>query len=137
LSGRVVIDASAAVRIVMEDANALALAEVLEESAIIWAPEIFCPEVANALWKYVRAGHLSLEEAQEKLSDALSLASMLAPTQALVEEALAEAVSYSHSVYDLFYLVLARRQSALIVTADRRLASLAEQMRLRFFLPPS
>lgn len=45
----------------------------------------------------------------------------------LFEEVFPESVRLNYSVYDLFYLVLARRLGALLATCNRRLAALARE----------
>jgi len=88
------------------------------------APSFIQIEVANALWKYVRAGQLALEDALEGaavLSDRLRLypdSDLLAPAQRL-------AAQLAHPVYDCLYLSLAQRLACPLVTADRRLAGRA------------
>ena len=43
-------------------------------------------------------------------------------------EALALACHLNHPVYDCLYLALARREAAAVLTADKRLMALAEQV---------
>lgn len=43
-------------------------------------------------------------------------------------EALALACHLNHPVYDCLYLALARREAALLLTADQRLKRLADQV---------
>jgi len=45
-------------------------------------------------------------------------------------EVFAESVTYRHPVYDLFYLVLARRQNAILLTNDVKMKNLAKDMRI-------
>jgi predicted nucleic acid-binding protein len=55
---RLVLDASAAVRIVMRMSAGQALLDTLDDATLVLAPALFRTELANALWKYVGAGHL-------------------------------------------------------------------------------
>lgn len=48
---RVVLDASAAVRLIMRMDDALWLADRLDEASLVPVPGLFRAEVANALWK--------------------------------------------------------------------------------------
>lgn len=80
-------------------------------------------EVANALYRYGRAGELIEEEVQQALDTALAL-----PVQLLGDNALhVEAVLFARraglpATYDAHYLALAERLGAEFWTADRQLA---------------
>lgn len=50
------------------------------------------------------------------------------PDRTLAVEALAEAAARQHPVYDLLYIVLARRHGAHLLTLDARLSNLAADM---------
>lgn len=122
---RVVLDASAAVRLIMRMEDALVLADRLDEASLVLVPGLFRTEVANALWKYVRAEQLSADNAVRRLDEALALPDAEVPDSELLTEALASACRTSHPVYDQLYVILARRHAASLLTRDRRLAKLA------------
>jgi predicted nucleic acid-binding protein len=125
---RLVLDASAAVRLVMRAERAEQLAAPIAVAAVVTAPSLYASEVANALWKYVQAGTLGIETALDRYAEAINLIDDFAPDTDLTTEALAEAVRYRHPVYDLLYAILARRTGCGVLTLDRRLAALLGQM---------
>lgn len=127
-SRRAVLDASAALRLLLRLEGARELAERLEATSLVLVPDLYCSEVANGLWKYVAAGEIGRTEAIVLFEEALTLADSFVPDRTLAVEALAEASRRDHPVYDLVYLVTARRNGCEIVTMDRRLATLAEKM---------
>ncbi len=61
-------------------------------------------------------------------ADARDLVDQIEPDRHLQVEALAMACHLNHPVYDCLYLALARREAATLLTADRRLQSLAAQV---------
>lgn len=121
---RLVLDASAAVRVVMRAEDASEILATLAAAAVVTAPSLFASEVANALWKYTRAGALSVETALRRYEEAIGLVGELTPDGELATEALAEAARHGHPVYDLLYAILARRHGCSVLTQDERLASL-------------
>ena len=125
---RLVLDASAAVRVVLGGERAGALLDALEAASAVTAPALLVSEVANAFWKYHRAGALSVEEALAHHAEAVNLVDELTPDSELITEALAEAARRGHPVYDLLYAVLARRRGAAVLTLDERLAGLLGAM---------
>ena len=131
MSRRVVLDASAALRLVNRSADAAPLVEALSDAALVLAPQLYATEAANALWKYVRAGEIDAATGGERLREALSLVDSFEPDIGLVDEALQEAVARQHPVYDLTYLVLARRHAATLLTCDRKLAALGAALAVR------
>lgn len=90
---RVVLDAPAAVHLVMRMEDAADLIAVLERASLVLSPGLFQAEVANALWKYVGAGELTQELALERLEDALALVDVQVPDTELAAESLAQPVA--------------------------------------------
>ena len=125
---RLVLDASAAVRMVMRAEGADELLESVATATFVSAPSLYASEVANALWKYVKAGNLDAETALERLEESINLIDAFTPDWELTTEALTEAVRFKHPVYDLLYAVLARRTGCAVLTMDERLRRLLGQM---------
>ena len=123
-----VLDASAAVRLILGDPTAAPLAQPLREAALVLAPELMLTEVANTLWKLQRAHQLADLDPQQLLADARDLVDRVEPDRHLQAEALALACHLNHPVYDCLYLALARREAATLISADQRLLRLAEQV---------
>ncbi|MCP9837286.1 type II toxin-antitoxin system VapC family toxin [Cyanobium sp. N.Huapi 1H5] len=123
-----VLDASAAVRLILGDPAAAAMAEQIREAAVVMAPELMLTEVANTLWKLQRAGHLADLDPQQLLAEARDLVDRVEADRHLQAEALALACHHDHPVYDCLYLALARREAATLISLDRRLQQLAERV---------
>ena len=62
------------------------------------------------------------------LSRAAELVDHIEPDRHLQVEALALACHLDHPVYDCLYLALARREAAVLLTADQKLIALAAQV---------
>ena len=71
------------------------------------------------------------------MEQALNLPDRLEPSNALHVGGFCLACRHLHPVYDALYLVLARRNNALLLTLDRRLAALAEQLDIEIIVPPA
>lgn len=127
-AGALVLDASAAVRLICHDPLAAGWAQQLTEASLVLAPDLMLTEVANALWKLQRSNNLAGIDPQQLLVVARDLVDQVEPDRELQVEALALACHFDHPVYDCLYLALARREAARILTADRRLQRLAEQV---------
>jgi predicted nucleic acid-binding protein len=106
-----VLDASAAVRLILSYPSAADLAERVGGAALVLAPELMLTELANTLWKLRRADRLNDLDPQELQAEALALACHL-----------------NHPVYVCLYLALARREAASLISSDRRLNALAERL---------
>jgi predicted nucleic acid-binding protein len=135
LTARAVLDASAAVHLVMNGEHASWLAAKLEEAALVTAPDLFCSEVASALCKYVRAKDLTLDAAILRYDECTHLVDSLIPGRTGTVEALSAAARHRHSVYDMMYAVLARRSSALVITMDRSFALTLREMEIETCCP--
>jgi predicted nucleic acid-binding protein len=131
----VVIDASAAVGLVLAHPAAEIFFSPLEQAALVTAPDLFVPEICNALWKYRKADLLTMTRCESALEHAISLPDRLESSTHLHLESFALSCRYLHPVYDALYLVLARRTNAVIITLDHRLASLAGKLEIETICP--
>ena len=120
-----VLDASAAIRVITGDPQSSQWLDRIENAPLVLAPELMLSEVANTLWKLQRGGNLNGLTPQTLLADARDLVDQIEPDRHLQVEALALACHLDHPVYDCLYLALARREAALLLTADQRLQRLA------------
>jgi len=131
-----ILDASAALEIVLGGKRSEVLAEV-ERADWVVAPHLFMAEVSNALWKYHRFHGVVLATCEEALYRAVSLVDHFADERDLYREAFAQACLAECPVYDMFYLVLARRNNGVLLTTDKQLASLGDRYSVRVFSGPN
>ncbi len=126
-----VLDASAAVEIVLQRANGQRLFRTIEEAEWILAPTLFVAEVTNVFWKYFRFGNLSMEQCEKAVSVALNLPDEYSDDKTLYKEAFALGCQIGKPIYDMFYLILARRNNGLLMTLDKGLAEAAAKHSVR------
>ena len=120
---KVVIDASAGMRIATGDWHSALL---FDSHVDIIAPDLFVNEIANACWKHYAIDQLPLRKCKDIMLLAISLVRIFVPSRELCQEALLLSASLRRPAYDMFYLALAIRESACLLTADRRLKAAAE-----------
>lgn len=130
MTSRIVLDASAAANVVMRTDSAVGIIEKLETAGIVLAPSLFHSEIANTMWKYVLAGDLDTQTALDRYEEAVSLVDVFEVDEILATEALACATTHKHPVYDMLYAVLARRYGCSVLTSDKRLSGLLQEMRI-------
>lgn len=131
----IVIDASAAVGIVLALPGAELFAAPLDQAELVMAPDLFTAEVCNAIWKYRKADLLTLNRCERAMEQAFGLPDHIESSTGLYREAFALADRHLHPVYDTLYLVLARRNNSTILTLDRRLAALADKLEIKVVIP--
>lgn len=115
-----VVDASVAVKWVTREHDT-ALAKSLVGSDLLAAPEIVLAETANTIWKKGRLGLITPAQAARAVDDLPGFFGALFQVEPLLQRAYAIAQALSHPIYDCFYLALAEREAAPLVTADKRL----------------
>ena len=117
---RLVVDASVAVKWVVEESGTEQALSLLKRGALS-APDLLMAECANILWKKVKRGELTEEEAG--LAGRLIQCAQLdvLPTRPLVPRALDLAITLDHAAYDCIYLALAVENGWRFITADERL----------------
>ena len=114
-----VIDASVAAKWLAPEPDT-PLAEALLADDLI-APDLLYAEVANILWKKQLRGEMDAATTQIGARWLLQVPLQVHDSASLLADALALALQLQHPAYDCFYLALARRVDAPLVTADRRL----------------
>ena len=114
-----VIDASVAAKWLAPEPDT-PLAEALLADDLI-APDLLYAEVANILWKKQLRGEMDAATTQIGARWLLQVPLQVHDSAGLLADALALALQLQHPAYDCFYLALARRVDAPLVTADRRL----------------
>ena len=122
-----VLDASAAVEVLLQRRKAEALSGLLAEAEWVLAPTLYVAELTNVFWKYHRYNSLPQETCETALAHGLELPDTLARDAELQREAFAMACRCSAPAYDMFYLVLARRNAATLLTIDTARADLARE----------
>ncbi|MEO5765689.1 MAG: type II toxin-antitoxin system VapC family toxin [Casimicrobiaceae bacterium] len=125
---RLVIDASIAIKWVVEESGTAAALE-LRRGARLIAPDLLTPECATILWKKVARKELSTEEALLAARLLQGAEIELVPTRALLEATTRLAIDLAHPAYDCVYLALAIEEQCRFVTADERLVRKIAQTR--------
>jgi len=128
VTSRIVLDASAAVRVVLRQAGANRSLDLLESASLVIAPSLICSEVANTFWKYQIHNQISEGEGIQLYELSMSLLDELIPEEELALEALTAAVQNNHPVYDMLYLIAGRRFGCSLLSADQRLLGLAQKI---------
>jgi predicted nucleic acid-binding protein len=117
----VVVDASVAIKWFILEPEREAARRLLASRDRLLAPELVVAEVANALWKRGVSGEADVQQAPATAAALPRFFGRLFALAPLAGRALAIANDLGHPVYDCFYLALAERENAQLVTADRRL----------------
>jgi len=124
---RLVLDASAALEVVLKRGRAGDFMRAIQEADTVMAPELLIPEVVNAIWRYHQFDRLDLNTCNQALELAIGLADDLVSCRDLWREAFLLARKNGRPVYDMFYMALALREDAAILTMDKALQKEAER----------
>ena len=124
---RLVLDASAALEVVLERSRAGDFMRAIQEADTVMAPELLVPEVVNAIWKFHQFDSLDLSTCNRALELAIELADDLVSCRDLWREAFLLARKNGRPTHDMFYIALALREDAAIVTMDKALRKEAER----------
>jgi predicted nucleic acid-binding protein len=132
-----VVDASIAVKWVVDEPGSDQAAKLLERTTRWLAPRLMLVEAAASLRRKAVEGELRVEAAAGSLTTLLDAVRQgtiaLAGDEELVASALLLAVDLGHKLPDCVYLALAEREGCSLSTADRRLARLARSRRVPVF----
>jgi predicted nucleic acid-binding protein len=116
--GRVVVDASVAIKWFVPEIHADAARRLLREGMILLAPDLIWAEVANALWRKWRNKELAVEAVQGILTDFRRYPLRIHSGESLYDVAWPVAQGSGRTFYDSLYLALAMSNGCPMVTAD-------------------
>ena len=119
---RFVVDASVAVKLLVDEPDSGAARELAASGQELHAPRLMVAEVANALWRKARAGQIERAEAGAAMAPLADMPVRWNDDGTVGADAARLALALGHPVYDCVYLALAHRIGATVVTADRRFA---------------
>jgi predicted nucleic acid-binding protein len=128
---RIVVDASAAIEVALNRRGAAALIEALAVAEEVLAPDLFIAEVTNVIWKYHHFENLDLATCEQALAVAVQIPDALVCSRDLHREAFLLARSCGRAACDMFYLALAQREDASLVTLDGAFRKVAKKQSVR------
>ena len=120
---RLVVDASVAVKWLVEEEGSDSAEWLLEEGHDLHAPRLMASEVANALWSKAKRGEIERNYAGVLAAAISEMPVRWTDDEMVCADAVRLALAFDRPVYDCVYLALAHRISAVLVTADRRFAN--------------
>ncbi len=126
-----VLDTSAAIDLILNPSQNTTESRILTDAKWVLAPTLYISEVTNVFWKYYNFQNLPQDKVEQGIELALKLPDSLADDRELYIEAFSMSCITKHSVYDMMYLVLARRNNAILLTKDRRLKTIAAKHDVR------
>ncbi len=117
---RFVVDASVAVKLLVDEPDSDAARELAASGQELHAPRLMASEVANALWRRARQGQIERADACAAMALLPDMPVRWNDDETVSADAIRLALALDHSTFDCVYLALAHRIGATVVTADRR-----------------
>ena len=117
---KLVVDASVAVKWLVEEEGSAAAIRLIEEGHDLHAPRLIASEVTNALWRKTRLGELEQRDAGPLAGAVPDMPLRWTADEELCSSAVRLAIDLDRPVYDCFYLALAHQVAGTMVTADAR-----------------
>ena len=126
----VVVDASVAVKWILPEADSDRAAVLRSPDDDFIAPSLIFAEIGNAICKAVLRRDVEAQDATDMLRIAAAHYARIVPLEELGIRATELAIELRHPIYDCFYLALAERERAPLVTADARLLAAAKKAKV-------
>ncbi len=127
----IVLDASAAIEIALNKESGKLFQDILLDSDLVIAPDTFPSEITNVFWKYGYYSEMEKDKCEKGIDYCLDLVDDYIDTKGICREVFFESINNKHSSYDIFYLVVARRHNAAIITKDKKMITTAKQLKIK------
>ena len=127
----IILDTSAAVEIVLQREHAIYFGEKVAEADWIITPSLFIPEVTNVFWKYYLFNDMPLEQCEQAIENAVAIPDEYISEKELYKEAFTLGCFTQKPTYDMYFVVLARRNNGYLMTMDASLKKVAKKNSIR------
>ena len=121
----VVVDASVAIKWFVRESDSEDAARLLAADVALHAPALLRLELVNGLWKHWRRKAITADDVDLSVASAERMVAFWHDDAPLTRMAAKLTIELDHPVYDCIYVALARRLTAPLVTADKRLLDVA------------
>jgi predicted nucleic acid-binding protein len=126
-----VLDVSGGIEVILDRKRKKDIEQYLQNADHVISPDLYVAETANVYWKYVHFKQLNEATAEKALEYTLELVDLLEPSESLFRESFGLSCQMGIPVYDSLYLVLARRNNAVLLTLDTRLADACRTLSIK------
>ena len=126
-----VIDVSGVMEILLYREKYDKFDKVLQDATLVITPDLYIPELTNVFWKYYSAKMRTRDECIKYIKQGLGLINIFGDSKELWEEAFSEGINHRHSIYDMLYMVTARRNNGVLITNDSDLAAICKKNRVQ------
>jgi predicted nucleic acid-binding protein len=123
-----IVDASVAAKWVLPEVDFAKALALRQQDGDLIAPSLVIGEVGNAIWKSASRGDMPAQEAERALRAVSGHYARLVPIEVVAADAMRLAIDLRHPIYDCFYLALAGRERAPLVTADKRMIAMGKKI---------
>lgn len=124
-----VVDASVACKWFIAEGDEDLADALLTSGDRLLAPEVVIPELCNIFWRKVRLKLMTPAQAEDAAARAAGHFSAVVSCEPLARDAMHISAALDHPACDCFYLALAEKLAAEVVTADTRLVKAARRSR--------
>jgi predicted nucleic acid-binding protein len=125
-----VLDVSAAIEIILQKEKCEKYSAEFNSGNWIIAPDLYVSEISNVFWKYYKSKVITHDECIQYVDDGINMIDNYFDAKDLWKETLSEGIKYNHSIYDMYYAIVARRNDGQLITNDKELAEIAKKMKI-------
>lgn len=122
-----VLDVSGAAQIILQKEKFKKYKEIIDNAKMVIAPDLYVSELSNTFWKYYKAKIFTAEECNLYIEDGINLIDEFIDAKQLWRECFGESIKNDHSVYDIYYVVITRRNNGVLITNDSDLARICKK----------
>jgi predicted nucleic acid-binding protein len=128
----VILDVSGTMQVVLKKEKFNKFKEEIDNASLVLAPDLYISELTNTLWKYYHTQIFTDDECHQYIEDGISLIDKFVDTKSLWREAFGEGVKNDHSIYDMYYAVLARQNDGILITNDSDLSKICKKNSIKY-----
>ena len=121
------LDTSAAVEVLLKRNSSALFTDFLAEADLVIGPTVLTTEATNVFWKFQKFSDFPYDKCEKSIDHIVSLPDEYVNELQLYRESFKLGCMLDHSVRNMIYLVLARRNNATLLTMDQRLLVSAEK----------
>ncbi|MCL1947304.1 MAG: type II toxin-antitoxin system VapC family toxin [Chitinivibrionia bacterium] len=130
----VVLDVSGIMQILLGTSKMDKFNDVLQRATFILAPDLYMSELSNTLLKYYFAEELSKDVCLKHIQNGIDIVDNFISAKEIWQDAFCAGIENRHSIYDMMYVITAKKYNATLITNDNKLSAICENNNVKVLI---
>ena len=130
----VVVDVSGVIQVLLGMPKMDKFNDILQNATLILAPDLYMSELSNTLLKYYFAKELSKDVCLKHIQNGIDIVDDFISGKEIWQDAFCAGIENRHSIYDMMYVMTAKKYNGILITNDNKLSAICESSNVKVLI---